>query len=73
MWSQERLVKTVSKESLMEVNKPLSRMDIFYSGSVTNLSRRFTNSRSLLKLLINKSIALIFGMAKIIFIFTNQI
>ncbi|VDN59793.1 unnamed protein product [Dracunculus medinensis] len=44
VWSQERLVKTVSKESLMEVNKPLSRMDIFYSGSVTNLSRRFTNS-----------------------------
>lgn len=40
MWSQTDLVKAVAKESVKELNRPLSKMDVFYTGSTQNLRAR---------------------------------
>lgn len=40
MWSQTDLVKAVAEESVKELNRPLSKMDVFYTGSTQNLRAR---------------------------------
>lgn len=40
MWSQRDLAAAVAKESLAELNRPLSRADIFYPGSTAALNER---------------------------------
>uniref|UniRef100_A0A915AW10 Major facilitator superfamily (MFS) profile domain-containing protein n=1 Tax=Parascaris univalens TaxID=6257 RepID=A0A915AW10_PARUN len=40
VWSQHDLAKIISKRSMHELNRPLSKMAIFYYGSTISLSRR---------------------------------
>uniref|UniRef100_F1L0U5 Monocarboxylate transporter 3 n=1 Tax=Ascaris suum TaxID=6253 RepID=F1L0U5_ASCSU len=40
VWSQHDLAKIISKRSMHELNRPLSKMAIFYYGSTVSLSRR---------------------------------
>ncbi|GMR45268.1 hypothetical protein PMAYCL1PPCAC_15463, partial [Pristionchus mayeri] len=40
MWSQRDLAVAVARESLAELNRPLSRADIFYPGSTAALNER---------------------------------
>ncbi|CAD6187578.1 unnamed protein product [Caenorhabditis auriculariae] len=48
MLSHKNLVDAVAKESIRDLNRPLSKMDVFYSGSTQNLRERTrTNSVSM--------------------------
>ncbi|KAJ1366289.1 hypothetical protein KIN20_026916 [Parelaphostrongylus tenuis] len=40
VWSQHSIVQAVARESVRDLNRPLSRMDVFYTGSTTNLRKR---------------------------------
>uniref|UniRef100_A0A1I8A2B8 MFS domain-containing protein n=1 Tax=Steinernema glaseri TaxID=37863 RepID=A0A1I8A2B8_9BILA len=40
LWSHRDLATIVSKESVADLNRPLSRMNIFYPGSTTHLAAR---------------------------------
>uniref|UniRef100_A0A0K0D526 MFS domain-containing protein n=1 Tax=Angiostrongylus cantonensis TaxID=6313 RepID=A0A0K0D526_ANGCA len=54
VWSHHNIVQAVARESVRDLNRPLSRMDVFYTGSTTNLRKRsspsivVTDSKSLL-------------------------
>ncbi|KHN86540.1 Monocarboxylate transporter 14 [Toxocara canis] len=47
VWSQHDLARTISKKSMHELNRPLSKMAIFYAGSTVSLSRRAARSELL--------------------------
>ncbi|KAE9413257.1 hypothetical protein Angca_006266, partial [Angiostrongylus cantonensis] len=40
VWSHHNIVQAVARESVRDLNRPLSRMDVFYTGSTTNLRKR---------------------------------
>ncbi|VDM59791.1 unnamed protein product [Angiostrongylus costaricensis] len=44
VWSHHNIVQAVARESVRDLNRPLSRMDVFYSGSTTNLRKRSSPS-----------------------------